>query len=273
MLIGIRHAALPVQDLKRALAFYIEHFGFQPYLISDKDWAMLTLGGTSLSLMPISRKSQQQNSDLAAAIGPARHLGIQVQSKLEVDELYRKLKAKGYPHIQAPKLHRDSSYGFYFKDTEGNGMELIFIPYVPNPETQAAAPGIVLFAHGSSDPQWRMTFEKLLEQLKFHYPSSLCELAYMELGIESAEPTLEHAVFKLGSAGCSQILVAPVFLSSAGHVERDILLIVDRVRLKLKSQFPKLEIRVSAPLGESPLVREAFTAAAIAAAQELRARS
>jgi sirohydrochlorin cobaltochelatase len=251
MLIGIRHAALPVLDLKRALVFYTEHFGFKPYLTSDKDWAMITLGGTSLSLMPLNKITPNQ--------GPARHLGIQVQSPAEVDQLFKKLQATGYPHIQAPKLHRDSSYGFYFKDSEGNGLELIFIPYMHNPQEQESAPGIVLLAQGNRDPGWQGTFEKLLSQLKLHYPSSHCELAYME----SCVPLLEHAVLKLASIGCSQVLVVPVLLSSGGHVKNDLPELVEKVRIHLKSQFPKLEIVLGAALGESPLVQEALIAATV----------
>jgi catechol 2,3-dioxygenase-like lactoylglutathione lyase family enzyme len=259
MLIGIRHAALPVLDLKRALAFYTEHFGFKPYLTSDKDWVMITLGGTSLSLMPLNKITPNQ--------GPARHLGILVQSPKEVDEHFKKMKASGYPHVQLPKLHRDSSYGFYFTDTEGNGLELIFVPYMPNPQEQESTPGIVLLAQGNKDPGWQVTFEKLLSQLKFHYPSSRCELAYMgfpELGnTESFEPLLEHCVLELAGLGCSQVLVVPVLLGSDKTVKDSISALVKKVQAQLQVQFPKLEIVLGAELGESPLVQEALIAATV----------
>jgi len=267
MLIGIRHAALPVLDLKRALAFYTEHFGFKPYLTSDKDWAMITLGGTSLSLMPLNKITPNQ--------GPARHLGIQVQSPEEVDELFKKMKASGYLHVQPPKLHRDSSYGFYFKDSEGNGLELIFVPYTPKPQEQKSGPGIVLLAQGNRAPGWQGTFEKLLSKLKLHYLSSYCELAYMEFSelpntessepahTQSCEPLLEHCVLKLASIGCSQVLVVPVLLGSSGHVKDDISALAKKVQAQLQVQFPTLEIVLGAALGESPLVQEALISAAV----------
>lgn len=64
------------------------------------------------------------------AVHPS-HFGLNVDSPQAVDRWHRHLKDAGAPHVGAPKGHRDGSYGFYVRDTEGNSLEIIFIPPAP----------------------------------------------------------------------------------------------------------------------------------------------
>lgn len=115
MNLGIRHAALGIADLERALGFYTSVLDFKPYHVSDADWAMVQEKGTSLSL----------------AHSHPPHLGLVLDSRAAVDALHAKLSASKTMSVGRPVRHRDESYGFYFKDTEGNQLEAIFIPAVP----------------------------------------------------------------------------------------------------------------------------------------------
>lgn len=50
-MLGLRHAAVPVSDLKRAVKFYCDVLGFAPYHTTDTDWAMVRHAGTTVSLV------------------------------------------------------------------------------------------------------------------------------------------------------------------------------------------------------------------------------
>ena len=286
MLLGLKHAAVCVHDVRRALRFYCEYLGFEPYLINS-DWAMVYSGGTSLSLIPQTQSSNASHSSAQASAtegSPAplptdrfggqskssglHHLGIVAQSREEVDTTYIRLKSVGHPGLQAPKLHRDDSYGFYFSDTEGNPLECIFIPHLPTPQKVAGQlpelrdTGVILIAHGSHDPAWRQPFERLLEQLKQHFKASHCALAYMEM----CRPTLEEVAEQMiDYLSCKRLVILPAFMASGAHVARDI---PNQIEL-LRRRFPKAEFTLTPALGESAWVQEALTTAAI---YELRRR-
>jgi sirohydrochlorin cobaltochelatase len=77
---------------------------------------------------------------------------------------------------------------------------------------------IILLAHGSRDPQWRKPMEDLAEGLKSALNSEAIHLAYLERAEPELPTAIEHAV----QAGAEIIRVIPLFLSSRGHVLRDV---------------------------------------------------
>jgi hypothetical protein len=101
--------------------------GFTPYHTMDADWKMLRLGDTTVSLI------LHQGASPAARpkSGHPAHFGLNVESMDEVDDWHDFLVDKGLGPLPAPELHRDGSYGFYLKDSEGNPLEVIYIPEVP----------------------------------------------------------------------------------------------------------------------------------------------
>jgi catechol 2,3-dioxygenase-like lactoylglutathione lyase family enzyme len=88
-LTGVRHAALPARDLDRAIRFYTEALGFAPYYTGDADWAMLSLAGTSLSLI---RSGAGPAAATSQGVHPA-HLGITASSAAEVDVCHGRVKS------------------------------------------------------------------------------------------------------------------------------------------------------------------------------------
>ena len=169
MHLGIRHAALPVSDLKRALDFWCNTLGFEPYHVSDVDWAMVCQGGTTLSFVKVGaaataagagqaeRQQDPDAPDFGYAPGQARgvhpgHLGVVVLTPEDVDRTREKLQAAGR-RCGKPKLHRDGSYGFYFTDPDGNAVELIFIParsYPGDSRKKPATPAELIARHQSA---------------------------------------------------------------------------------------------------------------------------
>lgn len=121
-LTGIHHVAVPALNLKRAIAFYVEHLGFRVFDAGSEDWAMVALGNTSLSFFQLPAEAVAPPKSDA----PYRHFGITAISRQAVDTWHTRL-AREIP-VEPCKLHRDGSYGFYLKDSEGNFLEIIWIP-------------------------------------------------------------------------------------------------------------------------------------------------
>ena len=113
--------------------------------------------------------------------------------------------------------------------------------------------GIVLFAHGSRDPQWAGPFERIASILSKKF---LVAVAYLEL----MRPTLDEAVAALAAAGAQSIRIVPVFLGQGGHVKEDL----PRLVANAAAARPALRLILEEPIGEQPAVIEAI-AAAIAA--------
>ena len=110
--------------------------------------------------------------------------------------------------------------------------------------------GIVLFAHGTRDPEWSRPFERIAASLGQKLPAVSVGLAYLEHG-----PSLDETVTALFAKGVSSIRVVPVFLGQAGHVKEDL------PRLVNESARPGLKLILAKPIGDEPRVIEAIASA------------
>jgi sirohydrochlorin cobaltochelatase len=109
--------------------------------------------------------------------------------------------------------------------------------------------GIVLFAHGSRDPDWARPFEALSRELGRKLAGVPVRLAYLEL----MRPSLDEAIASLVAAGAQAIRVVPVFLGSGSHVKEDL--------PRLLAQQPGVELKLEPPIGEQPKVIAAIAEA------------
>ena len=106
---------------------------------------------------------------------------------------------------------------------------------------------IILFAHGSRDPIWMETFERLAMELAMEIRVESVALAYMEFAL----PTLADAVLEAAEDGVRKVKILPLFLSAGGHVSRDI----PRLANAARREHPQLDIELLPPIGEYPLFR------------------
>jgi sirohydrochlorin cobaltochelatase len=106
---------------------------------------------------------------------------------------------------------------------------------------------LILFAHGSRDPVWMETFEKLALELAMDIGVESVALAYMEFTL----PTLADAVRDAAEDGVRRVKILPLFLSAGGHVSRDI----PRLANAARREHPDLEIELLPPVGEYPRFR------------------
>jgi sirohydrochlorin cobaltochelatase len=77
---------------------------------------------------------------------------------------------------------------------------------------------LLLFSHGSPDPEWARPLEALRDRLANALPHQPVALAFLP----PAQPDFGAVVAKLAQAGVKHITVSPVFLARGGHVKRDL---------------------------------------------------
>lgn len=109
---------------------------------------------------------------------------------------------------------------------------------------------LILFAHGSRDPQWAAPFEALRAALAARFD---VELAFLEL----MAPTLGEAVARLAARGAGHIRVVPVFLGQGAHLKRDLPGLVAAAG----DRHPGVALEVEPAIGEQPAVIAALAAA------------
>jgi sirohydrochlorin cobaltochelatase len=109
--------------------------------------------------------------------------------------------------------------------------------------------GIVLFAHGSREPEWARPFERIAARLRTEF---LVELAYLE----RMKPTLEEAVALLASKGARRVRIVPLFLGEGGHVREDL----PKLAAAARARHPEIEIVLEQTIGERQEVTDAIAA-------------
>lgn len=111
---------------------------------------------------------------------------------------------------------------------------------------------ILLFAHGSSDPEWAQPFQRLRQMLQSSLAGHRIELAFLE----SMRPGFDDAVDGIAAGGRGRITVVPLFIAQGGHLREDIPKLVSRAR----ARHPAIDFRLLPPLGEVPEVLGAIAA-------------
>jgi len=90
------------------------------------------------------------------------------------------------------------------------------------PSNTVAAPGVLLVAHGSPNPEWNrpvLDFGKRVEEailIKGGFKTVRTAL------LEAAEPSIPTAVAELEAAGCDRIIAVPLFILPSGHTDSDV---------------------------------------------------
>ena len=112
--------------------------------------------------------------------------------------------------------------------------------------------GIVLFAHGSRDPEWSRPFERIAASLARKVPAAPVVLAYLEHG-----PSLNEALAALAAKGAAEVRIVPVFLGQGGHVKSDL----PRLLGQARAAHPGMALTLDPTIGEQPEVIEAIASA------------
>ncbi len=120
-MLGLRHLALRVHDIEKAVEFYSGILGMRIDWQPDRDNVYLTSGTDNLAL---------HRCDEPTTGGSLDHLGFAVSRPEDVDEWASRLAQHGVPLVQSPRTHRDGSRSIYFRDSEANLIQLLFHPRI-----------------------------------------------------------------------------------------------------------------------------------------------
>lgn len=118
---------------------------------------------------------------------------------------------------------------------------------------------IILFAHGSSQPSWRMPFDAIAQKVKTQAPNARVELAFLEI----MSPSIEECVRDCAQHGIHQISIVPLFFGVGKHIAQDLQNIIDATR----SVFPEMQIQIAPALGQNEWIQESIAQYAIQSAQ------
>jgi catechol 2,3-dioxygenase-like lactoylglutathione lyase family enzyme len=121
--LGLRHLALNVRRMAAMKAFYVERLGFQVEWEPDPQNVYLTSGRDNLALHQAGGQEPWP-----AGEGALDHLGLVVASADQVDAWAAFLESQGVALDMPPKTHRDGARSCYFRDPDGNRVQIIHHP-------------------------------------------------------------------------------------------------------------------------------------------------
>jgi catechol 2,3-dioxygenase-like lactoylglutathione lyase family enzyme len=139
---GLRHLALNVRRFDEMKRFYVDLLGFAVEWEPDADNVYLSSGIDNLALHrasiaapppapPPPNTSAPAASPPAtspAAASPLDHLGLIVREAEDVDRWAAFLEGRGVAIDARPRTHRDGARSCYFRDPDGNSVQIIHHP-------------------------------------------------------------------------------------------------------------------------------------------------
>lgn len=119
---------------------------------------------------------------------------------------------------------------------------------------------LVLFAHGSRDPEWASPLQRVCALVRAQAPALRVELAFLEF----IAPSLQDSAETLLAEGFERIVVVPMFIARGGHLKRDLPQLLDELRVL----YPQTRFEQAAALGEADRIVQAIAAHVLALAVE-----
>ena len=107
--------------------FYVDLLGFDVEWEPDADNVYLSSGTDNLALhrAPLAGTGQEGQGAVPGALD---HFGLIVRSPADVDAWAAFLASRGVTIDQPPRTHRDGARSCYFKDPDGNSVQIIHHP-------------------------------------------------------------------------------------------------------------------------------------------------
>jgi sirohydrochlorin cobaltochelatase len=104
---------------------------------------------------------------------------------------------------------------------------------------------LILVAHGSRDSAWRGSLHVLAKEVESRLAGGRVETAFMQFD----GPTLPDVVEEAIAVGEMRFKLFPMFMASAGHVDKDIKPLV----AELAEAHPEVHLELMTPVGEDSL--------------------
>ena len=118
-----------------------------------------------------------------------------------------------------------------------------------------ALTGIILFAHGSRDPLWKLPIEAVAERIRQRQADAQVACAYLEL----TTPDLPSVAAQMVASGAVRIRIVPMFLGVGRHAREDLPVLVS----ELRATHPQADFELQAAVGENPLLIDLMAQIAI----------
>jgi sirohydrochlorin cobaltochelatase len=112
---------------------------------------------------------------------------------------------------------------------------------------------LVLFAHGSREPEWAHPLELLRDLIQRQLPLHEVRLAYLEL----MAPSLLDAISELASGGAKSVRILPLFLGQGKHMQRDLPTLAESAQ----KRHPELKLELLPALGDQRGILDALARA------------
>ncbi len=122
-------------------------------------------------------------------------------------------------------------------------------PSKPSPK------GIILFAHGSRDPLWKLPIEAVAQRIQARQSDAQVACAYLEL----TTPDLPSVAGQMIASGLQSLRIVPMFLGVGRHAREDLPLLV----AQLQADHPQVQFELQAAVGENPLLIDLMAQIAI----------
>jgi sirohydrochlorin cobaltochelatase len=118
-----------------------------------------------------------------------------------------------------------------------------------------ATKAIILFGHGSRDPQWRQPIESVAARLNLRHPDLPVRCAYLEFD----QPGLPDAAADVIAAGANQVNIVPMFLGTGTHARMDLPALLQALR----QAYPQVHFSLQRAVGDDPRVLDLLATIAL----------
>jgi sirohydrochlorin cobaltochelatase len=104
--------------------------------------------------------------------------------------------------------------------------------------------GVILFAHGSRDPLWRLPIDAVAQQMTQRWPDLAVACAFLELTTPDLATTVEAMMMQ----GKTHLRIVPMFLGVGRHAREDL----PRLVQELAEAYPQMRFELVPSVGEHP---------------------
>jgi len=114
---------------------------------------------------------------------------------------------------------------------------------------------IILFGHGSRDPQWREPIEAVANRIRARVAQVQVRCAFLELDA----PDLPAAAADVVQAGADSVRIVPMFLGAGRHAREDLPKLLEQCR----QAHPTVQFELAPSVGENQRVLDLTAAIAL----------